>query len=55
MQVMPGNIVFVLKKGDDNWATVLFNGKVNMVFYARIYDKYIICGLTLLENCHIVC
>lgn len=28
LQVMPGNIVFVLKKGSDNWATVLFNGQV---------------------------
>lgn len=28
LQVMPGNIVFVLKKGNDNWATVMFNGKV---------------------------
>lgn len=25
---MPGNIVFVLKKGNDNWATVMFNGQV---------------------------
>lgn len=25
---MPGNIVFVLKKGSDNWATVMFNGQV---------------------------
>lgn len=28
LQVMPGNIVFVLKKGSDNWATVVFNGQV---------------------------
>lgn len=28
LQVMPGNIVFVLKKGTDNWATVMFNGQV---------------------------
>ena len=28
LQVMPGNIVFVLKKGSDNWATVMFNGQV---------------------------
>ncbi|EGW08700.1 Neutrophil cytosol factor 2, partial [Cricetulus griseus] len=27
LQVMPGNIVFVLKKGSDNWATVMFNGQ----------------------------
>ncbi|KAM5148489.1 neutrophil cytosol factor 2 [Mantella aurantiaca] len=31
MEVMPGNIVFVLKKGADNWATVLFNGKKGIV------------------------
>uniref|UniRef100_A0A8D0L2N7 Neutrophil cytosolic factor 2 n=1 Tax=Sphenodon punctatus TaxID=8508 RepID=A0A8D0L2N7_SPHPU len=28
MLVLSGNIVFVLKKGKDNWATVMFNGKV---------------------------
>lgn len=28
LQVLPGNIVFVLKKEKDNWATVMFNGKV---------------------------
>ncbi|XP_060053795.1 neutrophil cytosol factor 2 isoform X3 [Erinaceus europaeus] len=28
LQVMPGNIVFVLKKGNDNWATVIFNGEM---------------------------
>uniref|UniRef100_A0A8C3T9A8 Neutrophil cytosolic factor 2 n=1 Tax=Chelydra serpentina TaxID=8475 RepID=A0A8C3T9A8_CHESE len=28
LQVLPGNIVFVLRKGKDNWATVVFNGKV---------------------------
>ncbi|XP_073498714.1 neutrophil cytosol factor 2 [Phyllobates terribilis] len=31
MEVMPGNIVFVIKKGNDNWATVLFNGKKGIV------------------------
>ncbi|XP_067391280.1 neutrophil cytosol factor 2 [Emydura macquarii macquarii] len=31
LQVLPGNIVFVLKKGKDNWATVLFNGKKGIV------------------------
>ncbi|KAI4536692.1 hypothetical protein MG293_012895 [Ovis ammon polii] len=29
LQVMPGNIVFVLKKGNDNWATVMFNGQAS--------------------------
>uniref|UniRef100_A0A8C5QGJ7 Neutrophil cytosolic factor 2 n=1 Tax=Leptobrachium leishanense TaxID=445787 RepID=A0A8C5QGJ7_9ANUR len=31
IQVMPGNIVFVLSKGSDNWATVTFNGKKGIV------------------------
>ncbi|XP_022363995.1 neutrophil cytosol factor 2 isoform X3 [Enhydra lutris kenyoni] len=31
LQVMPGNIVFVLKKGNDNWATVIFNGQKGLV------------------------
>ncbi|XP_075396612.1 neutrophil cytosol factor 2 [Tenrec ecaudatus] len=31
LQVMPGNIVFVLKKGKDNWATVMFNGQKGLV------------------------
>ncbi|KAM9324720.1 neutrophil cytosol factor 2 [Gastrophryne carolinensis] len=31
LEVMPGNIVFVLKKGNDNWATVLFNGKKGII------------------------
>ncbi|XP_059677911.1 neutrophil cytosol factor 2 isoform X3 [Gavia stellata] len=31
LQVLPGNIVFVLKKEKDNWATVMFNGKTGIV------------------------
>lgn len=31
LQVMPGNIVFVLKKSNDNWATVIFNGQKGLV------------------------
>ncbi|XP_018594069.1 neutrophil cytosol factor 2 isoform X1 [Scleropages formosus] len=31
--VLPGNIVFVLEKGSDNWATVFFNGKKGLVPY----------------------
>ncbi|NWQ89909.1 NCF2 factor, partial [Burhinus bistriatus] len=31
LQVLPGNIVFVLKKEKDNWATVVFNGKRGIV------------------------
>ncbi|XP_040841288.1 neutrophil cytosol factor 2 isoform X3 [Ochotona curzoniae] len=31
LRVMPGNIVFVLKKGSDNWATVMFNGQKGLV------------------------
>uniref|UniRef100_A0A4W4HQE6 SH3 domain-containing protein n=1 Tax=Electrophorus electricus TaxID=8005 RepID=A0A4W4HQE6_ELEEL len=33
LAVLPGNIVFVLQRGDDNWASVMFNGRV------RIYTK----------------
>ncbi|XP_032628838.1 neutrophil cytosol factor 2 isoform X2 [Chelonoidis abingdonii] len=33
LQVLPGNIVFVLTKGKDNWATVMFNGKKGIVPY----------------------
>ncbi|XP_050819553.1 neutrophil cytosol factor 2 isoform X2 [Gopherus flavomarginatus] len=33
LQVLPGNIVFVLRKGKDNWATVMFNGKKGIVPY----------------------
>lgn len=28
LAVVPGNIVFVLQKGADNWASVIFNGRV---------------------------
>uniref|UniRef100_A0A8C5U7K3 Neutrophil cytosolic factor 2 n=1 Tax=Malurus cyaneus samueli TaxID=2593467 RepID=A0A8C5U7K3_9PASS len=31
LRVLPGNIVFVLKKEKDNWATVMFNGKRGIV------------------------
>ncbi|XP_019386517.1 PREDICTED: neutrophil cytosol factor 2 isoform X2 [Crocodylus porosus] len=31
LAVLPGNIVFVLKRGIDNWATVIFNGKKGIV------------------------
>ncbi|NXE75328.1 NCF2 factor, partial [Cochlearius cochlearius] len=31
LQVLPGNVVFVLKKEKDNWATVMFNGKKGIV------------------------
>ncbi|KAM9283384.1 neutrophil cytosol factor 2 [Morus bassanus] len=31
LQVLPGNIVFVLNKEKDNWATVMFNGKKGIV------------------------
>ncbi|CAH2311327.1 neutrophil cytosol factor 2 [Pelobates cultripes] len=33
IQVMPGNIVFLVMKGADNWATVMFNGKKGIVPY----------------------
>ena len=31
LAVLPGNIVFVLNKGDDNWASVIFNERVSTV------------------------
>ncbi|KAJ8375485.1 hypothetical protein SKAU_G00060650 [Synaphobranchus kaupii] len=33
LTVLPGNIVFVLQKGVDNWASVFFNGKMGLVPY----------------------
>ncbi|KAK7881234.1 hypothetical protein WMY93_029643 [Mugilogobius chulae] len=33
LAVVPGNIVFVLKKGADNWAYVIFNGREGLVPY----------------------
>ncbi|KAJ8276937.1 hypothetical protein GJAV_G00069560 [Gymnothorax javanicus] len=33
LTVLPGNIVFVLQKGKDNWASVFFNGKTGLVPY----------------------
>lgn len=31
LAVVPGNIVFVLQKGADNWASVIFNGRKGLV------------------------
>ncbi|XP_038580490.1 neutrophil cytosol factor 2 isoform X1 [Micropterus salmoides] len=33
LAVVPGNIVFVLQKGADNWASVIFNGRKGLVPY----------------------
>ncbi|XP_012670658.2 neutrophil cytosol factor 2 [Clupea harengus] len=33
LAVLPGNIVFVLNKGDDNWASVIFNERRGLVPY----------------------
>ncbi|XP_026875166.2 neutrophil cytosol factor 2 isoform X2 [Electrophorus electricus] len=33
LAVLPGNIVFVLQRGDDNWASVMFNGRKGLVPY----------------------
>lgn len=30
LAVVPGNIVFVLQKGADNWASVVFNERVRL-------------------------
>ncbi|CAL1596603.1 unnamed protein product [Knipowitschia caucasica] len=31
LAVVPGNVVFVLQKGEDNWASVVFNGRKGLV------------------------
>ncbi|KAM9500513.1 neutrophil cytosol factor 2 [Clarias gariepinus] len=33
LAVLPGNIVFVLERGTDNWASVIFNGRKGLVPY----------------------
>ncbi|KAM3593650.1 uncharacterized protein V6R79_017944 [Siganus canaliculatus] len=33
LAVVPGNVVFVLQKGDDNWASVVFNERRGLVPY----------------------
>uniref|UniRef100_A0A8C5B7I8 Neutrophil cytosolic factor 2 n=1 Tax=Gadus morhua TaxID=8049 RepID=A0A8C5B7I8_GADMO len=33
LAVLPGNVVFVLQKGDDNWASVVFNERRGLVPY----------------------
>ncbi|XP_076840862.1 neutrophil cytosol factor 2 isoform X2 [Brachyhypopomus gauderio] len=33
LAVLPGNIVFVLQRGNDNWASVIFNGRRGLVPY----------------------
>lgn len=33
LAVVPGNIVFVLQKGADNWASVIFNERVNVSLF----------------------
>ncbi|XP_030636377.1 neutrophil cytosol factor 2 [Chanos chanos] len=33
LAVLPGNIVFVLRRGADNWASVIFNGRRGLVPY----------------------
>lgn len=32
LAVLPGNVVFVLQRGTDNWAYVFFNERVCIVF-----------------------
>ncbi|NXM81015.1 NCF2 factor, partial [Oenanthe oenanthe] len=54
LQVLPGNIVFVLKKEKDNWATVMFNGKkgivpCNFLEPVELQNKLPIQGLTALS------
>lgn len=36
LAVVPGNIVFVLQKGADNWAYVVFNERVREVCFPNM-------------------
>uniref|UniRef100_A0A8C7XBT1 Neutrophil cytosolic factor 2 n=1 Tax=Oryzias sinensis TaxID=183150 RepID=A0A8C7XBT1_9TELE len=54
LAVKPGNMVFVLQKGADNWAYVIFNGRVRMPYYPDFLPD--ICVLLKIafngNNCH---
>ncbi|KAG2461580.1 NCF2 factor, partial [Polypterus senegalus] len=45
LSVLPGNIVFVLEKAADNWATVIFNGKKGLVPYNFLEPVELIKGV----------
>lgn len=38
LAVLPGNIVFVLQRGTDNWASVIFNERVRRVCLRVVYS-----------------
>lgn len=45
LAVLPGNIVFVLQRGTDNWASVIFNERVRCVqvcVWFIVYQKCMI-------------
>ncbi len=37
LAVVPGNIVFVLQRGADNWASVIFNERVSHPFISPLH------------------
>lgn len=43
LAVVPGNVVFVLQKGADNWASVVFNERVRNVKRMRCDEGLILC------------
>uniref|UniRef100_A0A3Q2ZN50 Neutrophil cytosolic factor 2 n=1 Tax=Kryptolebias marmoratus TaxID=37003 RepID=A0A3Q2ZN50_KRYMA len=55
LAVVPGNIVFVLQKGADNWAYVVFNERVRLFIFLSVWKtkrnvERLLPGLTPGEN-----
>lgn len=50
LAVVPGNIVFVLKKDADNWASVIFNERVRL-HIIRTSATYLLLYLSRLPVC----
>ena len=48
LAVVPGNIVFVLQKGTDNWASVVFNGRVRTKYY--LYAQLLCKNVTAVSH-----
>lgn len=43
LAVKPGNMVFVLQKGADNWAYVIFNGRVRVPYAQSVILLESVC------------
>nr|XP_057916898.1 neutrophil cytosol factor 2 [Doryrhamphus excisus] len=50
LAVVPGNVVFVLQKGSDNWASVVFNGRKGLVPYNYLEHLEMSLGATLTQE-----